>query len=238
MVESVLGYFHRAQFPHYRISIVLNSPQSILTVQESIQYCGKLSGIAGISNHIEYIESDLTDFLKGLIDQNKNSINGKHEFDYIEFNGGLSKSPDYSKQLQYFQELLSKDGVLGLTYFTKNKHEIAIRNQLRLSNPSAFKPFSYEAKRFIQVYLETHGMDFLTKDEELIMFLGGEPAQRKYPASSVTDLVPPHNWTSFSREEVIRALTTSKLSASAWVPTAYSHPYGEFHLSNCSQRLF
>jgi hypothetical protein len=236
MVENVVGYFHRIQFTHFKVVVVSKNSASIINMKESIHYCGRLKGITTLSN-IDFYESELVDYLNRVVAQNKD-IHARLLFDFIEYNGGISKSADYMNHLVLLRQVLAEDGALGMTYFTKNKHEDFIRKQLNNINQTAFIPFSFETKRFIQLYLETHGLEILSKDEELIIFLGGEPAQRKYPPSSTVDLVPAEKWTPFSKEEVMNILSASGMAASAWIPTAYSHPYGKFHILSVQSKCY
>ena len=228
MFENIIGYMHRLQFVHYHITVVHPDAKSYLLMQESMQYCAKSHGIV-VSPAIDFIEANLTTYLRSIIDVKNSGKIGKgrqpERFDYIEYNGGLSKSSDYSTHLSLFAEVLKDDGIIGMTYFTKNIHERVIRQQIAAMNQTAFIPFSYEAKRLIKLYLEVHNMEFLSKDEELLIYLGGEPAQRRHPPSSLNDLVPPEHWNGFTREEVKSMLSTANLIDSAWMPTAYSHPY-------------
>ncbi len=62
-------------------------------------------------------------------------------------------------------------GVIGVTYFTKNKHVSHIQHLLRTRNQSAHLSFSAESRYALEGYLDLHGLGALNKDSDLMTML-------------------------------------------------------------------
>ena len=131
------------------------------------------------------------------------------------------------EELTVLKSLLADNGCIGLTYFADNIHVRNIRQQIQEVNVNFFKPFSLEAKRLIHLYLEANKMETLATDQMLMSYLGAEPVERVYPPSKIEDVIPSVNWTGFKMDVVKDLLIETDLEAFAWLPSAYSHPYGK-----------
>lgn len=87
-------------------------------------------------------------------------------------------------------------------------------------------PFSLERRRLVQQYLETNKLGFMKEDKNLMIHLGAEPTDGFGPPKNPSEIIPAVNWHSYDRNEIISMLEDLSLVILSWVPTAYSHPYG------------
>ena len=152
----------------------------------------------------------------------------KEKFNYIEYNAGLSKSPNPEIELAVLSDLLIEgNGVIGLTYFARNHHVTRLHELIDTRAPLHMVPFSLEASRTVRNYLDQHKLGFLKQDRELMAHLGGELEQSRlalYKASQQQFRV---HWQVFSQSEVEAMCSTAGLQIASWLPTAYARPFGE-----------
>lgn len=93
------------------------------------------------------------------------------KFDYIEYNGGMSRSASYLKDLGSLEGILATDGVIGVTALAANKHVRDIQALLQSRNTSVHKPFSEEAARLVRQYFKTNGLNIRASDDDELTFL-------------------------------------------------------------------
>ena len=118
-------------------------------------------------------------------------------FDYIEYNGGLSMSPNPQEDLRHFKDLLTRDGIIGATYFAKTIHQAALDDMVKEYNATSNAAFSSNPSNLIKGYLLHNGLGHFAKDRSLIDFFtpqkgDGERETRKraiYSKSQAIDLV-------------------------------------------------
>lgn len=230
MLYNLLGYLQRLKFDNFEIVVLTTENGYADLIQSMIKQCGAFFRVQYPLRKVQFVFDSLTSLSKNpslhpLMQQS---------FDYIEYNGGLSITNEQQIELQVLRSFLKHSGCIGLTYFANNIHVRNIREQIRLADTEAMKPFSLETKRLISFYLEANKMETLVSDIQLMTFLGAEPAMRQYPPNARGDMVPPMNWTAFHMPEVVSLLQQSELSAFAWLPTAYSQPYGKVLHANPS----
>ena len=139
--------------------------------------------------------------------------------------------------LNGFQKILKPDGVLGLTYFTKNIHQMKIKRLIDNRNDSFHYPFSYESHRLVSQYLDDNGLHIFRKDRDLHMFLAGDihgilqynkialNPNEKYSRKPTEGLV-------FTQNEIIDIINKCNLEVKAWLQTAFSQPYQELQYSS------
>lgn len=227
MIYNLLGVFQREKFGFYEIIIVSEDIEKINLIKENINYCGQKLEIK--FGKVVYKTLSLKDYLNTTVKSLKTKGVKTQLFDYIEYNGGISISDQYSTQLSNFNLLLKpKKGVIGLTYFSSNQHVKTIRTLLQQRNPNTFVPFSVEASRFIKTYLELHNLKSLSKDPQLIAFLGGEAVETGFVATDESILIDNRvNWRGWTQNEVLNMLEEVGFRVLSWVPTAYSRPFEE-----------
>ena len=139
--------------------------------------------------------------------------------------------------LNGFQKILKSDGVIGLTYFTKNVHQMKLKRLLDNRNDSFHYPFSYESHRLVSQYLDDNGLHIFRKDRDLHMFLAGDihgilqynkialNPNEKYSRKPTEGLV-------FTQREIIDIINKCNLEVKAWIPSAFSQPYQELQYSS------
>jgi hypothetical protein len=117
------------------------------------------------------------------------------QFHFIEYNGGLSKDPDYENSLSHLKQLLHpKYGILSVTFFSNNSIFADLRQLRQNQNFHHMIPFSLEPSRLIKQFLKLQELEFLVHDNEIVQALGSEiPASR--PFQSLDQIsVPSRNW--------------------------------------------
>lgn len=162
-IYNLIGFRSRHQIIKSMEIVIITNDDRSTKILETIKQCGYST------KEIKVINKTLDEYLKMFSTSPPSQL-----FDYIEYFGGLSKTPNYKAHLNGFQKLLNSDGVIGLTYFTKNIHQMKIKRLLENSNSSFHYPFSYESQRLVAQYLEDNGFNLFTKDSDLHNFLGGD----------------------------------------------------------------
>jgi hypothetical protein len=214
-VYNLLGQFQRAGYENFEIDVVTSDNSKILEMKADFQLCQSVVQFQTEQLRFESVSIDSFFDLENVED-----------YDYIEYNGGVSIDPNFSNHLRLFRDHLSEDGVIGLTYFSNNSHVRELKGQIDKMQVKQFIPFSLETKRLIKEYLEMNRLGLLANDEHLMYFLGAEPRKRAYPPKSVEDLAPAVNWKAYKRQDIREILDKNNLTGISWVPTAYSFPYG------------
>lgn len=226
IIYNLIGFFDRTGFKQYEIVIVTEEPV-INEIKATIESCRTM--LKNGPPAIVYSKVGISDYLKHSLTRKRyQASHMKHSvlFDYVEYNYGLSMSDDYTTELANFKELLAPEGVIGLTYFTKNYHVDKINETIEKKNNQRFVPFSIENTRLIKNYFELNSMNFLMKDNTLITFLGGEitPLKMHHNNIEIPDRV---KWRAYSQHEVVHILSSLGLKVSAWMPSAYAKPFGK-----------
>lgn len=105
-------------------------------------------------------------------------------------------------------------------------HSDNIRRMLANRNNGTFLPFSNEAHRLVKGYLTyTRDLAFYNTDEHLVRFLSeADNSNGTFPTLSIPDV-----------EEMMQR---AGMTINAWVPTAYSNPYGKLCCLFCKCTLF
>lgn len=220
MVMSLIGAIERLQFKYYEVTVVAASERKLFEVKEMIAGC---SSVAGLRPNIKvtYVNESLETYLDSR-------ANMHHRFDFIEYNGGMSFSPNYSFHLSKLKGVLTEKGVIGVTYFTDNRHVRQVRELIRQRNVSAHVPFSVDPLNIIKSYLEMNDLSFLSEDQDIITVMGGEPLQRAIPPQKEEHLYfPAHTAKLFSKSSADLALAQAGLKVISRLPSAYSSPYEE-----------
>jgi hypothetical protein len=151
-------------------------------------------------------------------------------FDYIEYNGGLSRADDPSAELRALRGLLhDSGGAVGLSYFSTNHHVTRLRNMVDSREKMFMVPFSLEATRLVKAYLAQHKLGHLAEDHELVVHLGGEAALSEHVLYRADQAVPRVQWRTYSQAEAVHLVEEAGFEVASWVPTAYSRPFGEFY---------
>lgn len=217
MVENLIGFFQSERFSAFHITIVSDNSGVIDFVKSKFASCAAFISID--NSKIEFVGTSLVEFLrKAQIIRSK--------YDFIEYNGGLSIDENSSENLAGFRNILSPTGVIGVTYFSSNRHFDILKSHISLLNKTVLLPFSIESTRYVRQYLKLNKLDFMASDDQLLTFLGGEPINRKYPNDKLGNVVPSVRWRGYTKNQISDILGDAKLFAGAWVPTAYSNPYG------------
>jgi hypothetical protein len=158
-------------------------------------------------------------------------------FDYIEYNGGLSRADDPSAELRALRGLLhDSGGAVGLSYFSTNHHVTRLRNLVDSREKMFMVPFSLEATRLVKAYLAQHKLGHLAEDHELVVHLGGEAALSEHVLYRADQAVPRVQWRTYSQAEAAHLVEEAGFEVASWVPTAYSRPFGKSPRSKFAQK--
>jgi hypothetical protein len=227
---NLVGFFDRVDFSNYRIHVVTSDAARIAAMEAMFVTCGGRLKVAGAALPVTYEQVDLTTYLRVAASKlrrlSPESSSLPFRFDYIEYSGGMSVEETHPEQLALMRQVLSPEGVLGLTYFARNHHVDKLRRFRKTKNTSALPPFSLETARLVRSYLDLHKMSFLKEDAALVTFLGGEPVPRTHPPRFLSEVAPSVEWRAFSQDEVEAAARLADLRPVAWMPSAYAHPFG------------
>ena len=226
MVANLIGQIDRESGLAHEIVVVTPDQQVAEEIKHRIAACG--ATIAGQPPRVQYIFSNLDDF---LIEKRDSDVRNEDKFDYVEYNGGASKSTDAASQLSGLHKLLHNDGVIGLTYFARNHHVTKSRQLVDERDVNAMIPFSLDASRIVRTYLDRNKLGLFKMDEELIVHLGGQRRKRSSMMYQASELEPRADWYMFKASEISRLAELNGLTVASWAPIAYSHPFGEFYFS-------
>ena len=217
MVLNLLGQLKRANVTNFEIVVVTAVSAVHDELSLRIKNCQQL-----VTR--QQLTSKITSLKAYLADENARE---ESRFDYIEYNGGLSKSSNPDQELAALQRLLHPEtGVLGLTYFTHNHHTTRVRALVDARNTSFMAPFSLEATRLVHAYLDQHKLRLFKTDRELVTHLGGEEEEWMNVRYKQDQLVPRVQWRSYTKPQALRLIAKAGLDVSSWVPTAYANPFG------------
>jgi hypothetical protein len=137
------------------------------------------------------------------------------KYDYIEYNGGMSRGSTYKSDIAYLRDRLVSDGVIGVTAFSHNKHVREIQRLVEQRNQSAHKPFSSEPFRLARDYLSAVGLTARAKkDVDLIYFLGSD-----------SDSERPRR--TYTKGSLVKDLADSGLEVVSFLSSALAAPYAE-----------
>ena len=239
MVFNLIGSLEKEDILSYEVVVVTPDAALIEFMKHTLeQTCAEETEEVAVQ-HVRYVPMLLKPFLESLKRQQEEKGEEKGgqqqtsaplDFDYIEYNGGMSMdAAGCRSHLLGLGQILHDDGVIGMTYFSTNSHVDAVRSLLRGQNKLFFFPFSLERNRLIQQYLVDRKLEAHKKDWELVALMGGErhAFRRSYVPHTLLELEAPVNWTTYSQSEVVRIVGEQGLRVVSWIPTAYSHPYGE-----------
>jgi len=218
MVYNLIGELQRRGLTDVEIVVVSPDALTISLMQQRIKDCKPL-----LSSPIQ--PGSLTFHSMSILQYA--SLRDVGLFDFIEYNGGLSKAIDPDQELAALKELLHTDtGVLGLTYFTHNHHTTRVRALVDARNTSFMVPFSLEATRLVHAYLDQHKLGLFKSDQELVIHLGGEEEEWTNVRYKQDHLVPRVQGRSLTKSQALTLITKAGLAVSSWVPTAYANPFG------------
>ena len=218
MVFNLIGELQRRGLTDFEIVVVSPDALTISLMQQRIKDCKQL-----LSSPVQ--PESLTFQTMSILDYALSADTGL--FDFIEYNGGLSKSVDPAQELAALQRLLHPEtGVLGLTYFTQNHHTTRVRALVDARNTSFMAPFSLEATRLVHAYLDQHKLGLFKTDRELVTHLGGEEEEWMNVRYKRDQLVPRVQWRTYTKPQALRLMAMAGLDVSSWVPTAYANPFG------------
>eukprot|EP01041_Mallomonas_annulata_P001798 gene1798-3489_t len=123
----------------------------------------------------------------------------------------------FEEDMNVMKQLLSADGVIGLTVFAKNSMEQEIKKLLKNQNTSVLPPFSTEPIRFVKKYFNSKGLNIALEDHILLQHLSTKDYQKQM-------------LNSYSKRELNDMITSvGGLKAHTWVPLSFANPYDEFH---------
>jgi len=229
MVFNLIGSLEKEDIVSYEIVVVTPDAALIQYMKDTLDtICVEETEVT--SQQVKYVSMFLKPYLESLSLKRGQHPPVSSAFDYIEYNGGLSMDADGSRShLLRLGQILHDDGVIGMTYFSTNKHVDAVKSLLRGQNKLFFFPFSLERNRLIQQYLVDRKLEAYKKDWELIALMGGErnAFRRSHIPHKLLELEAPVNWTTYSQSDVVRIVAELGLRVVSWIPTAYSHPYGK-----------
>lgn len=216
IVFSFIGTMEKLQFKNYEITLLSTNQGLLSQVKEQFAACASYLALK-VAVKIFYLQQSLEEYSAG-----------EKRFDFIEYNGGLSKSNNYMQHLSKLKDMLTDKGVIGVTYFTDNKHVSEVRHLLDVRNHSAHVPFSVDPLHLITGYLELNDLNIFKEDGEIITLLGGEQYRRINPPQNVSNLFfPVKPWKTLSRSETENILSNAGLKISSRLPTAYANPFEE-----------
>jgi hypothetical protein len=221
MVYNLLGQLQRQ--PVADFELVLVSPDEALMqgIQVLIGAC-RTALLPGVAEKMRYHNTSLLTFAATP------AMNVGGKFDYIEYNGGLSKAEDVTAELLALSTLLHEEGgAVGLTYFTRNHHVERVHRLVDARNTSFMVPFSLEATRLVNEYLTQHKLSAFKSDAELVVHLGGEWQPQAYILYKPSDALPRKQWRTYLRAEAKKLVEDAGFVVASWVPSAYSHPFGK-----------
>ncbi len=217
MVYNLIGELQRRGLTDVEIVVVSPDALTISLMQQRIKDCKPLLSSPVKPGSLTFHPMSILQYA---------SSNGVGLFDFIEYNGGLSKAVNPGQELAALQELLHADtGVLGLTYFTHNHHTTRVRALVDARNTSFMVPFSLEATRLVHAYLDQHKLGLFKSDQELVTHLGGEEEWTNVRYKQ-DQLVPRVQWRALTKPQALTFMTKAGLAVSSWVPTAYANPFG------------
>jgi hypothetical protein len=224
-IYSLIGYFQTSKLIfNIDITILSNNINLINKIKEKLNQCNnnKFLNSSTIIN-FNYINNDIISYSKLYI--------GKF-YDYVEYNNGISLNSKeiVNIHLNIFHNLLYNDGIIGLTYYTNNKHINQIKNILQkyiISDNNNNNNKLY-LKDIIKKYFNNNGLEIFNNDNQLIEFI------LQYiliDISSISNkdsnIVTNNNYNIYLMNEIEDLLIQSNLQVLAWLPTSYSHPYDE-----------
>jgi hypothetical protein len=219
MVYSLIGNMENLGFKNYEITVVTPSEGLKLLIGERIRSC---------TGYYRFMSTVKINYIIQSLEEFGSKLSNSKRFDYIEYNGGLSKSVSYAQHLRILKSMLTSKGVIGVTYFTDNKHVHATRHLLSNRNHSAHLPFSVDPAYLLEGYLDLNGLSGFKNDIELLTLLGGEVYPGSSPPLRISDLkLPPTEWKLFGRSEVERVIHQEGLKVVSRLPTAYASPFDE-----------
>jgi hypothetical protein len=209
------------------IEVTVVTPRSdvIDAIKRTLIDCSRQS----LSASVEFIATDLSTYLQS-------SSRSRKEFDFIEFNGGLSfDKATAEKNLQLMAGFLKPDGVIGITFFAKSVHQAAIHSMIERRIGDALIPLSQETARIVKMYFAMHNLPFhhVEKDLQLLRFLSHDIHDKiKWRAtyeSNTSSLFPAFvdRGTAFHVGEVEELVGRLGYTVNAIFPTAFSLPYQE-----------
>ena len=217
MVLNLLGQLKRANVTNFEVVVVTAVSAVHDELSLRIKNCQQLVTRQQLTSKITSLQAYLVD----------ESPREEGRFDYVEYNGGLSKSSNPDRELAALQRLLHPEtGVLGLTYFTQNHHTTRVRALVDARNTSFMAPFSLEATRLVHAYLDQHKLGLFKTDRELVTHLGGEmnPDARLHKLAEVK---PRAQWRTYTHAQSEQMLALAGLMETSRLPTAYTQPFGK-----------
>lgn len=253
VVYRLMGFSIRHPNLKFDVTIISPSPEIESNIKSAQLTCGVTLG----SNfRLGYIFATLNDYITSFTSSDLKSSNKRNTiktFNYIEYNGGMTRHDHYNKHLDAFRNYLLDEisGVIGLTYFTKNSYQQKLFDLILKQNNSVDElynniseihiPFSNHREYLIKNYLKLYDLDFFLSDSQFVDFFGARDNDYHYKFYSNHSPTKPQTnssgqvslefidkslGTPFSQREMEEIIHRNGLSIQAWLPTAFSHPYG------------
>mmetsp|Transcript_25503 Transcript_25503/g.37637 ORF Transcript_25503/g.37637 Transcript_25503/m.37637 type:complete len:1617 (-) Transcript_25503:131-4981(-) len=200
----LIGFAHGNNLEH-KLQITVLTSQSELkqALKQRVELCLHKSLIL---DHVTFIDlrngQRFSDALRGDADGSTDNY-----YDYVEYNGGMSLSSEYSQHLNDLKTLIGSRGVIGITYYTKNIVQESLRRVVQQRNMTAHIPLSDNPINLVKGYLKAHDLVDYTKDAGLVAAL----ADGECVSYSKSDV-----------ESIVQGLNFKILS---WIPTARMSPY-------------
>ena len=245
MVKNLMGYANSRMNNQIEITVVSKNTRVLEQIKKAVELCQSQNKIKLHMYPFDDLSTWLEEYGNLLRSQeifansdtsssSKNNRDHIRYFDYVEYNGGASISKNRDLELSLLHDILAPDGVIGMTYFTKNVHTDRIRSLLSSQQNETFPPFSAQPARLVKEYLNYNGFSDFSKDEKLLQFLIGwgdeidvlspNPMIEQFPPSSTSKIVSD----AYSRKEADEILKNAGFRTQTRVPASYSNPYSEF----------
>ena len=246
MVLNLISYASTRMNKQIDITVVSSDNEKLATLRNMLRTCVPENGVNTHIYNYSSLSLWLQDYRVALekqaqVEKIELSFSGYPNdgpeaalpfFDYIEYNGGPNESEHLEAEFAGFQNVLAADGVLGITYFTRNMHVANILNTVRdaiiarndITAPHVTHNDETLAKKLIQSYLNYQGFSSLAIDQTLVSFLAKAAVNN---ALRATGNVPRHPGVFYTQNELENLLQNWNFTAGAWLPSGYSQPYTE-----------
>lgn len=203
MVLNLFGQLEREPSVVAFEIVVVSPDQGVLdSVVTRLEFCQ--SAYVQDALRIKRVHQNLLSYASA----GSSRLRGK--FDYIEYNGGLSRAENPNEEIAALVSLLHNDGVIGFTYFARNFHTEQVNSLVSQRNLTNMVPFSMDASRLVKNYLSQYRLELFLRDTELVDHLSKGYASRV-----------------FSQHEVEELVASLGLHIAAWIPSAYARPFEE-----------
>lgn len=219
IVLHVAAYLNSRNVRDFEIHVLSTNEESIHAAQELWLDCSMNQRVS--SGILNFHVTTIHDFAESAIPQ--------IHFDLIEYNGGLSRSTTWQRDLQSLRVLLSARGVLVATYFADNTITNEVRELVANRNQSFFLPFSLEPSRLVKATLEAKEWPLFAKDTDYLRFLGAEEGMRIIPyhrKEDVDESVEKSAGKAWTQSDILAAVSAENFDVITCLPLALCRPFG------------